>query len=204
MDDMKSQLLWLATQQRTWRSLAVVPASEGFSTLEVANMFAKLSWWYRGQPSSVADFRDLPLRLVDHQLRDIAQQLEAEPVTIIIALRSIYENPTVTPVATAADAAILCVHMGVTKIAAARRTVEAIGRHKFLGTFVVRDTKPAAAKGTSTAATKVSGKGPSIPPSGKTPSNPPSGKSPSNPPSGNPPSNPPPSYPPSSNPLIRK
>jgi hypothetical protein len=199
MDDLKSQLLWLATQQRTWRSLAVVPASEGISTLELANMFAKLAWWYRGQPSSVADFRDLPLRLVDHQLRDVAQQLEAEPVTIIIALRSIYENPTVTPVATAADAAILCVHMGVTKIAAARRTVETIGREKFLGTIVVRDTKEkpaAAARGsTSKATTKVSGKTPSNPPPSSA-----SGHHPSNPPSSPPPSNPPPS----SNPLVRK
>jgi hypothetical protein len=138
MDDVGSQLLWLATQRRTWRSLAVLGASKDMPTLEVANMFAKLAWWYRGQPSSVADFRDLPLRLVDHQLRDVAEQLEREPVTIVVALRSIHENPTVAPVATAVDAALLCVHLGVTKIADARRTVAAIGREKFLGTIVLR------------------------------------------------------------------
>ena len=153
MDDVSSQLLWLATQQRTWRSLAVVAASEGVATLEVANMFAKLAWWYRGQPSSVADFRDLPLRLVDHQLRDVAQQLDLDPVTIVIALRSIYENPTVAPVAMAVDAAILCVHMGVTKIAAARRTVETIGRQKFLGTIVIREPGPDGKKGGGPGAT---------------------------------------------------
>ncbi len=141
MDDLASQLLWLATQQRTWRSLAVVGASEGVQTLEVANMFAKLAWWYRGQPSSVADFRDLTLRLVDHQLRDVSHQLESDPITIVIALRSIFENPTVVPVATAVDAAILCVHMGVTKMRSARQTVDTIGRDRFLGTIVIREPR---------------------------------------------------------------
>ncbi len=102
-------------------------------------MFAKLAWWYRGQPSSVADFRDLPLRLVEHQLRDLQLQLDTERVTIIVALRSIYENPTVAPVVSGVDAAVLCVHMGATKIASAKRTVETIGRDKFLGTIVVRE-----------------------------------------------------------------
>jgi hypothetical protein len=37
------------------------------------------------------------------------------------------------------DAAVLCVRLGVTKMASARRTVETIGRDKFLGTIVVRD-----------------------------------------------------------------
>jgi hypothetical protein len=141
MDDLTSQLLWLATQQRAWRSLAVVGADQSVETIEVANMFAKLAWWYRGQPSSVADFRDLTLRLVDHQLRDVALQLESDPVTIVIALRSIFENPTVAPVASAVDAAILCIRMGVTKMSSARRTVETIGRERFIGTIVVRDQK---------------------------------------------------------------
>jgi hypothetical protein len=138
MDDVASQMLWLATQRRPWRSLAVVGASAGVPTLEVANMLAKLSWWYRGQPASVADFRDLSLRLVDYQLRDVALQLERDPVTIVIALRSIYENPTVVPVATAVDSAVLCINLGATAIASARKTVETIGREKFLGTIVVR------------------------------------------------------------------
>jgi hypothetical protein len=147
MDDLASQLLWLATQRRPWRSLAVVAASEGVPTIEIANMFAKLAWWYRGQPSSVADFRDLSLRLVDYQLRDVAHQLDRDPVTIVIALRSVFENPTVVPVATAVDAAILCVHVDVTKISSARQTVDAIGRDKFLGTMVIRDPRDESPKG---------------------------------------------------------
>jgi hypothetical protein len=137
LDDVPSQLLWLATQRRAWRSLAVLGASKEVPTLHVANMLAKLAWWYRGQPSSVADFRDLSLRLVEYQLGDVASQLERGPVTVVIALRSIFENPTVVPVSRAVDAAVLCVQLGVTKIADSRKTVEAIGREKFLGTIVV-------------------------------------------------------------------
>lgn len=100
-------------------------------------MLAKLAWWYRGQPSSVADFRDLSLRLVEYQLADVASQLERAPITIVVALRSIFENPTVVPVARAVDAAVLCVQIGVTKISDSRKTVEAIGRDRFLGTIII-------------------------------------------------------------------
>jgi hypothetical protein len=137
VDNLAAQLLWLATQRRTWRSLAVVAASEGTPTMEIASMLARLAWWYRGQPSSVADFRDLSLRLVEYQLSDVASQLESATGTIVIALRSISENPTVVPVARTVDAAILCIRLRVTKIASSRKTVEAIGRDKFLGTIVV-------------------------------------------------------------------
>jgi hypothetical protein len=146
VDDLASQLLWLAIQQRPWRTLAVVGASPGVATIETANMLAKLAWWYRGQPSSVADFRDLSLRLVDHQLRDVAHQVERHPIAIVIALRSIFENPTVIPVASAVDAAVLCVHMNATKITSARETIAAIGKDKFLGTIVLRDAAPGAGR----------------------------------------------------------
>ena len=137
LDDLGSQLLWLATQKREWRSLAVVGASERVPTIQVANMLARLAWWYRGQPSSVADFRDLSLRLVEYQLRDVAIQLERAPVTVVIALRSIFENPTVVPVARAVDAAVLCVELGMSKISDSRKTVEGIGRDRFLGTIII-------------------------------------------------------------------
>lgn len=137
-EDVQSQLLWLATQKRPWRSLAVVGGSAGVPTLEVANMLAKLSWLYRGQPSSVADFRELSLRLVEYQLRDLSMQLQAEPVTVVVALRSIFENPTVVPVASTVDAAILCIQIGRTSIRAARKTVDTIGRDRFIGTLAVR------------------------------------------------------------------
>lgn len=137
MDDLSSQVLWLATQKRQWRSLAVLGASADVPTIDVANMLARLAWYYRGQPSSVADFRDLSLRLIDYQLADVTSQLKSSPVTVVIALRSVFENPTVVPVARAVDAAVLCVQLGVTRISDSRKTVDAIGKDRFLGTILV-------------------------------------------------------------------
>jgi hypothetical protein len=111
--------------------------------MEVANMLSRLAWWYRGQPSSVADFRDLSLRLVEYQLGDLALQLERGAGSVMIALRSMTENPTVVPVARAVDAVILCVQLGATDIKSSRKTVDAIGRDRFLGTIVIdKDGKP--------------------------------------------------------------
>jgi hypothetical protein len=147
MDDVPSQMLWLALQRRAWRSLAVVGASKDLPTIDVANMLARLAWWYQGQPSSVADFRDLSLRLVEYQLGDVAAQLQRGRVTVIIALRSIFESPTVVPVARAVDAAVLCVQLGVTKISDSRKTIETIGHDKFLGTIIIPSNSSAAGSG---------------------------------------------------------
>ena len=53
----------------SWRSLAVVAAGAEVDTLAVANLLAKIAWSYQGQPTAVLDFRDLTLRMVQHQLR---------------------------------------------------------------------------------------------------------------------------------------
>ena len=50
------------------------------------------------------------------------------------------------PVARTVDAAVLCVQLGLTKIAASRKAVEAIGRDRFLGTIVVGGSPKSAKK----------------------------------------------------------
>lgn len=135
-DDVRLQLLWLALQQRTWRSLAVMAASDGIDTLGVADTLAKVAWAYTGQPTCVFDMRDLTLRLLEHQIRDMAAQLQGGE-RVFVALRSINENPTAVPLAMAADAVVLCVELGRTDIKGAQRTLAAIGREKFLGTLLV-------------------------------------------------------------------
>lgn len=135
-DDVRMQHLWLGLEKRPWRSLAVMSASKGVATLAAANSLAKIAWWYTGVPTCVFDMRDLSLRLLEHQLRDMATQLNGGE-RIFIALRSTTENPTAVPLAKAADAAVLCVELGKTDMRAAERTLEAVGRAKFLGTILV-------------------------------------------------------------------
>lgn len=135
-DDVKLQKLWLATQKREWRSLAIVAGSKDVSTLEVADMLAKIAWWYRGQPTCVVDLRDLSMRLVEHQLQEIASQT-THGERVIIALRSVSENPTVIAVAGLADAVVLCVELGKTSMKQASQTIDEIGKARFLGTIVI-------------------------------------------------------------------
>jgi hypothetical protein len=141
LDDVALQKLWLATQRREWRSLAVVSTGAEVNTLAVANLLARIAWSYRGHPTAVLDFRDLTLRMVEHQIRELNDQLAHERV--IIALRSVAENPTTIAVASMTDAAVLCMRLGKSDMRAAATTLSEIGREKFLGSILVKPEKAA-------------------------------------------------------------
>jgi hypothetical protein len=141
LDDVDAQALWLATQKQMWRSLAMVPGDAGLSCLEAANALARIAWWYTGRPTCVADLRNVSLRMVAHQLAQIGEQL-GDGELVIIALRSMHESPACALIAAAADAAVLCVRLGSTRIADAEKTVERVGREKFIGTIVLKPWRP--------------------------------------------------------------
>jgi hypothetical protein len=147
-DDVRYQKLWLATQRKQWRSLAVVGASASIETIGVAELLAKIAWWYRGEPSCVFDLRDASLRLVEYQVQEIAMQVESG-LRVILALRSISENPTAIPLARAADAVVLCVGLGKTQFKSAEKTIEEIGRERVLGCIVVKGPKGEPVVGTN-------------------------------------------------------
>jgi hypothetical protein len=137
-DDITLQRLWLAMIRREWRSLAVIGGSKGLPTIEVANLMAQMAWWYRGESSCVFDFRDVGLRLVDHQIQTLQYQMQTEQGDrAIIALRSVFENPTAVPFAQAVDAVVLCVGIGATDMASAEKTIVDIGRERFLGSIII-------------------------------------------------------------------
>jgi hypothetical protein len=136
-EDARLQKLWLATQRREWRSLAVAGAGEGVETLKVSEMLAQIAWAYRGQPSCVFDLRDLSLRLADYQMREVQTQVEAG-VRALLALRSTSENPTAIPLARLADAVVLCIDLAKTRFDAAERTMAEIGRDRVIGAILVR------------------------------------------------------------------
>jgi hypothetical protein len=141
-DDVRLQRLWLATQRRQWRSLAVLAASPGVETLHIAELLAHVAWAYRGQPSCVFDLRDLGLRLADYQMREVEAQVDAG-TRVLIALRSTTENPTAVPIARQADAVVLCIGMGETRFKAAERSITEVGRDRVLGSIIVKETRQA-------------------------------------------------------------
>ena len=52
---------------------------------------------------------------------------------VLVVIDSVLSHPSGVPVALAADAALLCVEMGKTSIAAARETLQIVGAQRFLG-----------------------------------------------------------------------
>jgi hypothetical protein len=140
-DDFRLQKLWLGIERREWRSIAVLGASRGLETIQVAELLAQLAWRYRGQPSNVLDLRDLSMRLIDHQVQEMREQVEAG-TRLIVVLRSIFENATAGPVAKQADAVLLCVALGDTRFKKAEETIAAVGRERVLGTVVLHARKP--------------------------------------------------------------
>jgi hypothetical protein len=135
-DDLRLQQLWIALEKRPWRSLALLAGSRGVATLDVADLLAKIAWWYSGEPTSVFDLRDLSVRLVDHQLRELEQQLAAGD-RVFVALRSTLENPSAVRVAQACDAVALLVALGETDVKSAEGTINAVGRERFLGSILL-------------------------------------------------------------------
>jgi hypothetical protein len=141
-DEVSMQTLWLSLAPYSWRSLAVLGASKGTPTLGAANSLARMAWWYTGQPSRVFDMRDLSLRVLEDQVREMSAQLRGEK-RVFAALRSLSENATTAPLARAADGVVLCVELGKADIKSAQRAITAVGRDRFLGTILVSSSRAA-------------------------------------------------------------
>ena len=66
------------------------------------------------------------------------QATPAAPARVVVALEPVVSNPFGIAIALAADAVLLCITLGETRLDAARQTVEAIGAERFIGCAVVR------------------------------------------------------------------
>ncbi|MGA3123182.1 MAG: hypothetical protein ABSF69_20620 [Polyangiaceae bacterium] len=136
-DDVRLQKLWLGVERREWRSLAVISASKSVETIQIAELLAQLAWRYRGQPSGVCDLRDLSMRLIDYEVQEMRARLD-EGMRLVIALRSIFENPTSSSIAKQTDAVVLCIALGETNFKAAEETIAAVGRDRVVGSIILR------------------------------------------------------------------
>jgi len=130
------QRMWLRTQGRDWRTLALVPGDDQTSTFEVANLMVGLAL-DQGESIHVADLRELKLKHVDAFLQGIRWDA-TQGDRIIFATRAASTNVATVPLARAADCAILCMSLGKSSLGAARETIEQIGREHFVGSLLVR------------------------------------------------------------------
>ena len=121
--------LWAATLKHEWSALVVVPAHAEDSAVNVARALAKIG---------EVDFIDGEEVTPSSSTR-VTQDMLAQATRgrVVVALDPVVSNPAVLPIVLAADAALICITLGQTEIASARRTVELIGRERFIGCVTV-------------------------------------------------------------------
>lgn len=133
------QRLWVATQGRPWRSMALVPAGEDGppdATLEIAMALARTGMRQVGSQIHVADATQLDLEGAREFVSQVRASVNTGPV--ILALSPVAKNPVMVPLAQSADCALLCIILGHTKSADAQRTVDEIGKQHFIGVFAAQ------------------------------------------------------------------
>lgn len=131
------QRLWLRCQQHDWQSLAFIGSSkrDPDGVLEIAHGMARLASEL-GQELTVFDARNLGLKDMGRMLAQI-QSITSRGKRCIVVLKLVTENATTVPMAQNVDAALLGVFIGETSVISASRTVDEVGRPKFLGSVVL-------------------------------------------------------------------
>src|SRR6202044_3669543 len=112
--------IWLGTQSRAWRTLAVVSADDTISTYEVARVITRLGL-HHGEQVRLADLRDVRMSRVGAFL-EVTQELVRRGQRVVFATRSTSKSLATIPLARAADGVVLCVSMGSTLIGAVKET----------------------------------------------------------------------------------
>jgi hypothetical protein len=130
------QKLWLATQRRPWRSLAVVPVGEGVSAVRVARALAHAGACHLGHTVEVIDASSITLEQLRASTEAWIERRGAERV--FLALGPVLTSPASLALAQSADAAIVCLMLGESSIVEAQRTVEEVGKPRFLGSVCLR------------------------------------------------------------------
>jgi hypothetical protein len=145
--DPEWQRLWLAVENRQWRSLALIPAGDGASvdfSLIVAVTLSRTGMVHLGRPVQVADATQVPLAQLSRFLAEV-QRLSNEGERLLVALPPIGSSPITASIAQAVDAAVLCVLYEKMSASEAKKTVRSVGHARFLGSAIFHQHEIAAA-----------------------------------------------------------
>jgi hypothetical protein len=160
--------LWFRLARIPWASVVLVPADAGTSVAEVATSLAEVGSSLRETPitaivaesmdyGSARALAELQPRLTSGAAWKTTVEVEARPVDpeqsepphhaatllspmgrAIISIQPVVDEPLGLAIAQAADAVVLCIEVGKTRLGAARRTMELIGPERIIGAFLVR------------------------------------------------------------------
>ena len=137
------QELWFVLQRNAWASLVVVPADEGSSAAWVAHWVAAVGAGLHDPPVRAVVAEDLDFNAAARLAASLTSAGGGGPRgpvctgQVIVAIGPVVAQPLAIAVARAADAVILCVEVGKTRIASARRTIDLIGADRFVGCLML-------------------------------------------------------------------
>ena len=128
--------LWFMLERYAWSTLAVLPVRSGTDALGMAWGIASAGWLYRGGSVEIIDGTNAePDTAADILLT--APALVAGGRKVVIPTDSPLTNPAAIAIARVADAVVLAVPLGTSKLADARRAIESVGRERFIGSIVM-------------------------------------------------------------------
>lgn len=133
------QELWFALSGRPWRSAVLVPAGRSGSTVAAASALAEVGRRLRLAPVATVLAGQLDYDGAAQLIRRLATMATAAaaPEQLVIAVPPVVVEPLGVAVARQADEVVLCLQLGVTSLAEARRTIELVGVHRITGCLVL-------------------------------------------------------------------
>jgi hypothetical protein len=138
------QELWFLLAKRGWQSLAIVPADLGGSARAVAKSLADVGKLLQERVTVFAFSHALDYGSAARMIPAVSPSTAGGPrpvepaVKVIFALQPVVREPLGAAMAAGADTVVICVELGRTRAAAARRTIELIGRERVAGCIIVR------------------------------------------------------------------
>jgi hypothetical protein len=139
------QELWFNLARRQWTSLVLVPADEGESAAAIATALADVGRRLREGPVTFMILAD-PIdyvsagRILAAEASSFKSKSEsniAQAGKVIASIQPVIAEPLGLAVTAVTDVVVICVHVGRTRTAAVRRTIELIGRERIAGALLV-------------------------------------------------------------------
>jgi hypothetical protein len=139
------QELWFALSREHWRTVVLVPADSGCSAVYIADALGDVARWLREPPATIVTMSDPLDYVVATQLSPRippdepgATGRDARSGKVIVSVQPVVVEPLGLAVTRTADAVVLCIEKGRSRLASVRRTIELIGRDRIRGCIFVR------------------------------------------------------------------
>ncbi|WP_084737657.1 hypothetical protein [Cystobacter ferrugineus] len=131
------QLWAMLNQRHRWSSLVVVPSHPGGSGLQAVQAILEVANRQSSIPLHFLDAEGLELGASQHVVSEMRAYVE-QGDRVVVLIDSVVANPLGLEIALAAEKALLSVTLGSSDYTSARRTLDLIGKERFLGSVTLQ------------------------------------------------------------------